>query len=104
MALSGLCARFRQAGELEPNKQQWADLPATRPPRSVVACEARASRGGKVTIPDQYLERLGLIQLRAKTRAFPWRTHDPLSESRMRENRPSGLTSVRWKRSTACDY
>ena len=42
--------------------------------------------------PDEYLRNeLGFAPLRLRTRHFRVRTHESLSESRMRENRTSGL-------------
>ena len=48
---------------------------------------------GYTRYPDEYLHKeLGLVQLHVRPELFRVRTHESLSESRMREIRTSGLT------------
>jgi RNA-directed DNA polymerase len=59
---------------------------------------------GYCQYPDSRLEQeLGLLNLARFRRRYSWTKSGTLSESRMRETRPSGSMSGRWKRSTACD-
>jgi hypothetical protein len=59
---------------------------------------------GAYRFPDQHLyDELGLVRLCARgRRASRGRRGDSWSESRMREIRPSGSMSGRWKRSRVC--
>lgn len=56
-------------------------------------CRKHKSQGhGYTRFPDAYLhDELGLVQLRMRPQPFRVRPHESLSESRMRENRTSGL-------------
>ena len=67
-------------------------------------CSKHKVRGWEYArFPNEYLhDKLGLVQLGAKGRRLLWRKHELLSESRMREIRPSGSMSGRWKRGKAC--
>ena len=59
----------------------------------------KCAESGTTRFPDEYLTNTGLIRLCDRPRVFRGRKHEFLSESRMRENRPSGSMSGGWKRS-----